>query len=288
MRLPRLAILCFGLLGGLALAQTPTPAQLEMLKSMPAAQREALLKQYGLDPSVLEEGDNGASSSSSQGAARSGGPSKQEIQQAAEALILQPSDTVLITVSAKAPTTTLAGVSSTAAAAGVSIEGAASESFLDAVRRGNPYVLDRSGQLALPGGALIALGGLTEQQANQRLALEPSLSNVTLSLARLPVKGAGAVGLKPFGYDLFDQESDTFAPAAEGPVPADYVMGAGDRLSVQLYGSQNRTVQVTVNRDGTMSFPELGPIPVVGKTFEAVREEIEVRVAKQMIGTRVG
>jgi protein involved in polysaccharide export with SLBB domain len=285
MRLTRLAILYFGLMSGLALAQTPTPAQLEMLKSMPASQREALLKQYGLDPSVLDEAEVAASGQPT-GSSRASGPTKEERQEAVEALTLQPNDTVLITVAAKGPTASLAGVSSTAVAAGVSIEGAASESFLDAVRRGNPYVLDRSGQLALPGVALIALGGLTEQQANQRLALEPSLSNVTLTLARLPVKAAGAVGLKPFGYDLFEQETSTLTPATNVPVPADYLMGAGDRLSVQLYGSQNRTVQVTVNRDGTLSFPELGPIPVVGKTFEAVREEIESRVAKQMIGTQ--
>jgi len=60
MRLTRLAILFLGLLGGLALAQTPTPAQLELLKNMPAEQREALMKQYGVDPSIV--GDVGVSS----------------------------------------------------------------------------------------------------------------------------------------------------------------------------------------------------------------------------------
>jgi len=42
-----------------------------------------------------------------------------------------------------------------------------------------------------------------------------------------------------------------------------------------------------VDRDGRVNFPELGPIPVAGKKFDAVREDIEARVARQMIGTQV-
>ena len=299
MRLTRLAILFLGLLGGLALAQTPTPAQLELLKSVPAAQREALLKQYGLDPSVLDEltEEDDPKATTGRDGTRLGETGrltsldKDAKKLEPEELTLKPSDTVLVSVSIKtAPTTprsNQADVSSTAAVANVALqEDVVSENFIEAVRRGNPYLLDRSGQLALPGVPLIALGGLTEKQANQRLALEPTLLNVKVTITRLPVQAAGALGLKPFGYDLFDEARSAFSPATNVSVPADYVMGPGDRLSVQLYGGQNRTVQVTVNRDGALSFPELGPIPVVGKTFEAVREEIESRVAKQMIGTQ--
>jgi protein involved in polysaccharide export with SLBB domain len=298
MRLTLLAVLFLGLLGGLALAQTPTSAQLELLKSMPASQREALLKQYGLDPSVLDELTDEADSTATTGrdGVRVGEMGRLSVSDKdakrfePEEPTLKPRDTVLVSVSIKttptAAKTNQGGVSSTAGAANVSQEDMISESFLDALRRGNPYLLDRSGQLALPGLPLIALGGLTEKQANQRLALEPTLLNVKVTISRLPVQAAGALGLKPFGYDLFDEARSAFSPATNVSVPADYVMGPGDRLSVQLYGGQNRMVQVTVNRDGALSFPELGPIPVVGKTFEAVREAIESRVAKQMIGTQ--
>ena len=73
----------------------------------------------------------------------------------------------------------------------------------------------------------------------------------------------------------------------DAPVPADYTLGAGDQLTVQLFGAQNRTLRLKVDRDGRVNFPELGPIPVIGKNFDAVREDIEVRVARQMIGTQV-
>jgi protein involved in polysaccharide export with SLBB domain len=96
----------------------------------------------------------------------------------------------------------------------------------------------------------------------------------------------GTAGLKPFGYDLFDEAPSTFAPMTDIPVPADYVVGAGDQLNVQLFGSQNSTLKLAVGRDGRVNFPELGPIGVAGKSFDSVRGEIEARVAQQMIGTQ--
>jgi protein involved in polysaccharide export with SLBB domain len=262
--------LLLGFVSLTAFAQVPTPAQLEMLKAMPAAQRETLLQQFGIDPTALESGDS-AATSGSPAAAVTAAERKEDLQRAAQALTLQPGDTVLVTVAAKA-----VGEGQSPASAGL----------VDAIRRGNPYSLDRSGQLMLPGVAPIAVGALTEEQANRRLALESSLQLLTVSLSRLPVQQAGRLGLKPFGYDIFDASPSTFAPLIDVPVPIDYAVGPGDQLSVQLYGSQNRNVRLSVNRDGTVNFPELGPIGVLGKTFDEVRADIEARVAKQMIGTQ--
>jgi hypothetical protein len=150
----------------------------------------------------------------------------------------------------------------------------------------NPYQLDRNAQLNLPGFAPIALGGLTEEQAIQRLSLEPVLLPLQVNLNRLPLAKTGVAGLKPFGYDLFDNAPSTFAPVTDVPVPADYVIGTGDGLRVQLFGSQNRSLPLTVNRDGSINFPELGPIRVAGMTFNAVRQLIEARVSQQMIGVQ--
>jgi protein involved in polysaccharide export with SLBB domain len=150
----------------------------------------------------------------------------------------------------------------------------------------NPYTLDRNAQLNLPGFAPIALGGLTEEQATQRLSVEPVLLPLEVRLTRLPLAKMGVAGLKPFGYDLFDEAPSTFSPVTDVPVPADYVVGPGDQFSVQLFGSQNRTLALLVNREGTISFPELGPIRVGGLTFTAAKQTIESRVAQQMIGAR--
>ena len=158
--------------------------------------------------------------------------------------------------------------------------------LIELIRSKDPYQLTHDGALILPGFAEISLAGLTDDQATLRLRIEPAFRNLDIRLTRLPLKKTGIAALRPFGYDLFDHTPSTFAPMTNVPVPSDYVVGAGDELSVQLYGSQNRTVRLIVGRDGVVSFPELGPINVAGQRFSSVKSSIESRVERQLIGVR--
>ncbi|MBM4213224.1 MAG: hypothetical protein FJ179_05850 [Gammaproteobacteria bacterium] len=157
---------------------------------------------------------------------------------------------------------------------------------IEVVRDRNPYVLDKDGVLQLPGLRPIGLAGLSDMEATARLRAESALVKLKVELRRLPLERTGSEALKPFGYDIFTQRVSTFAPGVDIPVPSSYLVGAGDQLNVQLYGAQNRLLRLTVGRDGRLSFPELGPIDVAGKTFEMVAAEIEARVSRQMIGTQ--
>jgi len=160
------------------------------------------------------------------------------------------------------------------------------EDLMTLVRSRNPYQLTRDGTLVLPGFAPIPLAGLTEEQATLRLRVEPSFHAVEVRVTLLPLAKTGYKSLKPFGYDLFEAASSPFNPATNVPVPADYIVGAGDQLDIQLYGSQNRSFKLQVGRDGRVNFPELGPINVAGQLFSNVQSSIEARVERQMIGVR--
>ena len=159
------------------------------------------------------------------------------------------------------------------------------DALMALVRSKNPYRLSHDGALTLPGFPPIALLGLTEEQATLRLKVEPAFRGIDIRLTRLPLKRTGAEGLKPFGYDLFDQGVSTFAPVTNIPVPSSYVVGPGDQLNLQLYGNQNRYLQLMVARDGRISLPDIGPMNVGGQTFEQVKSGVEARVERQMIGT---
>lgn len=158
--------------------------------------------------------------------------------------------------------------------------------LINLIRSKNPYQLSRDGTLYLPGFAPIPLGGLTEQLASLRLGVEPALRQLFIRVTKLPLRKVGTRSLHPFGYELFDRSITTFAPVTNVPVPANYVIGAGDQLEVQLYGNQNRMIELQVGRDGRIQFPDLGPISVVGQTFDQARATIEGRVARQMNGVR--
>lgn len=92
--------------------------------------------------------------------------------------------------------------------------------------------------------------------------------------------------LKPFGYELFYGTPTTFAPATDIPVSKDYVLGPGDVIEVQLFGKQNQNYSLMVQRDGSIQFPEFGPIQVVGLPFDSMREMLQLQISKRMIGVQ--
>jgi polysaccharide export outer membrane protein len=106
------------------------------------------------------------------------------------------------------------------------------------------------------------------------------------SLSQSASERAFKAQLKQFGYDLFAGTPTTFAPATDIPVPADYVIGPGDVIEVQLFGKENQQYSLVVTRDGRINFPEFGAIPVSGLHFTDLRADLEKRVAEQMIGVK--
>lgn len=160
------------------------------------------------------------------------------------------------------------------------------EEFRERILRRNPYKLDKWGILNVPELGPIPLAGLSVEEATQRVSAELRLSEFIVVVMRLPLKPIGADALKPFGYDLFAGSPTTFAPATDVPVPAEYIVGPGDVLQVQLVGANKGRYSLAVGRDGRVNFPELGPIAVSGRRFDVVRDDLEARVRDQMIGTQ--
>ena len=89
---------------------------------------------------------------------------------------------------------------------------------------------------------------------------------------------------RPFGYDLFAGVPSTFAPATDIPVTADYLIGPGDTVNVQLFGNKNASYHLLVSRDGTIAFPEIGAITVAGMTYDHMVELLNNRINRQFIG----
>jgi polysaccharide export outer membrane protein len=96
----------------------------------------------------------------------------------------------------------------------------------------------------------------------------------------------GADSLPLFGYDLFSTAPNTFAPANDIPVPADYVLGPGDNLEILIIGERGGRFSLEVTRDGVIDLPQVGPIPVSGMRFLDARALIEERVAAQISAAR--
>ena len=98
------------------------------------------------------------------------------------------------------------------------------------------------------------------------------------------VRQQTSVPLQQFGYELFSSSPSTFAPATNIPVPANYIMGPGDTVVIQLYGQRNLTHELVITREGMLMFPEIGPVSVAGLSYQELREQIQNIVSNQLIG----
>lgn len=80
--------------------------------------------------------------------------------------------------------------------------------------------------------------------------------------------------LQRFGTDIFKNIQN---PGANSDIPAgaDYVIGSGDSLRIDLWGSVTRRFTLSVDREGRISIPEVGTVLLSGKTLEQARADIE-------------
>ena len=277
-----------------AASQVSTSQQLEMLRSLSPAAREQVLNQ--LAGSSDAETPNLDAESRDVSGDEAAAASDEDTRELSQDRRLAAGDTVLIAIDYLENQPARTQILGEGLPTVVIPEKRAPEyskeerdqldKLIGLVRERNPYRLDRDGVLQLPGFRPIPLAGLSDNEATTRIQAEPSLTKLKVEIQRLPLTKVGPESLKPFGYELFSRKISTFAPGTNVPVPSNYLIGPGDQLSVQLFGSQNRNLRLVVGRDGRVNFPELGPIEVIGKTFDVVSSEIEARVARQIIGTQ--
>ncbi|MDJ0751164.1 MAG: SLBB domain-containing protein [Woeseiaceae bacterium] len=171
--------------------------------------------------------------------------------------------------------------------AGISESERASDPLIGVLEGRHLFVLDDNGLLSLPGLDAIPLLGLSEEEIERRLGADPYLSVFAISASILGQEPIGIEALKPFGYDVFDPRDEELLAPGSGPVPADYVLGPGDTVRVQLFGNVSSVVEREVGRDGVLNLPEIGPVNVAGLSFSAFREDIDRRVSQTLIGTQV-
>lgn len=93
-------------------------------------------------------------------------------------------------------------------------------------------------------------------------------------------------GLQPYGYELFAGSPSTFAPVTSVPVPSEYTIGPGDEIRVQMWGKENQQLNLVVDRNGVINFPDIGPEPVAGMSFADVKERIYALVKQHFIGLK--
>ena len=83
-----------------------------------------------------------------------------------------------------------------------------------------------------------------------------------------------------FGREVFRGAGSHFEPVAYGPVSPDYRIGPGDELFIVLTGDVERAYTVDVGRQGTVTIPDVGQVPVNGLTMEMLENQLYSRMGR--------
>ena len=92
---------------------------------------------------------------------------------------------------------------------------------------------------------------------------------------------------KVFGRDIFSNKNLSFEPLMNIATPQNYVLGAGDQVSVDIYGASQRSVDCTVSPDGDIVIEGYGPIRVGGLSVAAAKARLRATLGSRYQSSRI-
>lgn len=91
------------------------------------------------------------------------------------------------------------------------------------------------------------------------------------------------VDLELFGQQFFKSGNANFEPSPSFS-EKEYVVGAGDVLRLSLWGTTEMTNEFTVDKDGRILIPTVGPIMIAGLIFDDAKKKILFAMSKSYAG----
>lgn len=108
----------------------------------------------------------------------------------------------------------------------------------------------------------------------ERAKLPPLGTN---QFARFVTETTGRT-LPLYGYNLFD--GNGFPALSNVPVPANYVLGPGDDISVKIWGAIDVNLNLPIDRNGQVTIPSVGPVTVAGTRADKLEALLKARVGR--------
>lgn len=87
-----------------------------------------------------------------------------------------------------------------------------------------------------------------------------------------------------FGYDAFLKGPSHPASLLSIPVSSDYILGPGDEIIINMWGKIQQSFNITIDRDGKVVLPKVGPVYLWGKTFRDAQEIIRKDLLRSYSG----
>lgn len=123
---------------------------------------------------------------------------------------------------------------------------------------------------------------LLDQDGQQRRAVRPRpvrVREVPSEFQKFVAASAQKI-LPMYGYSLFEDVPDTFAPVENIPVAPDYMIGPGDELVIKGWGQVDIDVRAVVNRNGEINLPKVGTVNVAGIHYEDLQKYLKSAIGR--------
>lgn len=123
-------------------------------------------------------------------------------------------------------------------------------------------------------------GGKFDPQSQDYMMMQDALTGLVPDSTQMTYMPIVEEGTKVFGRDMFRNENISFEPNMNIATPANYILGAGDQIFIDVYGASQLTIEGTISPDGFIVVEEFGPLQLAGLTVEQAN-----RRAKSKLGS---
>ena len=86
--------------------------------------------------------------------------------------------------------------------------------------------------------------------------------------------------LKIYGHDFFSTKGLSVIPSINAPAPANYVLGPGDDVTIDVWGSSTAKMSSVIGRDGTILVNGVGPVAIGGMTLKRAESTLKSKLSK--------
>lgn len=128
----------------------------------------------------------------------------------------------------------------------------------------------------------------TESEAPQDKGSTTSKGNRSSTVKMPEVLQADKKSNKIFGSELFSGVSPLFAPNLSIATPANYVVGPGDELLLEVYGANVFSQKVVVSREGFINIKYAGLIIANGVAIQDLGKQVKQKLSRFIPALRSG
>ena len=90
-----------------------------------------------------------------------------------------------------------------------------------------------------------------------------------------------------FGHDIFKNDKLTFEPNMNIATPAGYILGPGDEILIDIYGTSQSSQKYAISPEGVIIIEKIGPVAIAGLTAEQAQAKVISKMGGHYQGSSI-